>query len=607
LRYLVIPAFILAIVGCSSEENQLADIESPASVTSELNVWLDGEFAEYLDFSPMAKSRLGDKSDYDKLDDVSISMMDRRLDWRRNSVQQMKTKFDRADLDAEGRRSFDLWVFMLERSEAGVEFRTHRYIFGRNGPHTSLPRSFISYHKVDDLSDMQAYISRLNQGGRYLRQYLDRAKLSVSLGVRAPYFDYETALSQIERVLGGEPFKRGSDSALWADISAKVLALLEAKKITSDQSEVLLNQARQALLIEVEPAYDEISAWLKADLANVSEDARGAWSLPDGDAYYNYRLAQNTTLPMSADEIHNIGLTEVARIQLEMEAIKSRVGFEGSLQEFFTHARSGEEFYFPNSDEGRADYLALANRHLDALTEKLPEYFGLLPKAPLVVKRVEAFREQAGAAAHYSRGTKDGARPGVFYVHLIDMKAASKFRLENLAYHEGLPGHHMQISIQQELESIPRFRTYHGYTAYSEGWALYAELLGKEMGFYDDPYADFGRLSGEIWRAIRLVVDTGIHAKRWTEEEAVRYAMENSARPEASVKSEIRRYFNNPGQATAYKIGMLQILKFRKKARLALGQDFDIRGFHDAVLGSGSLPMPALEARVDDWITSKKN
>jgi uncharacterized protein (DUF885 family) len=219
---------------------------------------------------------------------------------------------------------------------------------------------------------------------------------------------------------------------------------------------------------------------------------------------------------------------------------------------------------------------------------------------------VEAFRESAGGAAHYRSGTKDGSRPGVFYVHLADMRAVAVNRLENLAYHEGLPGHHMQRSIQKELDGVPQFRANGSYTAFTEGWGLYAELLGKEMGGYLDPYSDMGRLSGEIWRAVRLVVDTGIHAKQWTEDQAVQYALENSPRPELSVRSEIKRYFNNPGQATAYKIGMLKILEYRAKAEAELGEKFDIKAFHDTVLGSGPLPMTALEAKIDRWIESVK-
>jgi len=331
------------------------------------------------------------------------------------------------------------------------------------------------------------------------------------------------------------------------------------------------------------------------------------WSLPNGEAYYDARLASMTTLPLTADEIHETGIAEVARIQAEMEQIKRQVGFEGTLQEFFTYLREDDQFYFPSTDEGRNEYLNLADELLARMYERLPDYFGILPKAGLQVKRVEAFRETAGGAAHYAVGTKDGSRPGTFYAHLIDMRAASIFRLENLAYHEGVPGHHMQRSIQVELENVRHFRAAKGYTAYSEGWGLYAEYLGKEMGFYNDPYAEFGRLSGEIWRAVRLVVDTGIHAKQWTQEQAVDYALQNSARPEASVRAEIRRYFNNPGQATAYKIGMLKIQEGRAKAEAELGDDFDIRDFHDTVLGSGQLPMAVLEAEVDSWIESVRN
>ncbi|MCZ6503110.1 MAG: DUF885 domain-containing protein [Gammaproteobacteria bacterium] len=606
MKYMFSLAILVLLFGCSPAGNQVTDA-NPAkaeniSETQRLNSWLDEEFINYLDFSPLAKTRLGDKSDYDELDDVSEAMADKRLDWRRRSVAEMKSNFDRDKLTTEGRLSWDLWVYMLNQAEEGVPFRRHAYLFGRRGPHTSLPNNLINYHKVDDLSDMQAYISRLNQSQRYLLQYLERAQLSAADGIRAPYFDYEVAIIQSKRVLKGEPFTSEGSSALWSDITLKIDKLHDAGVVTDAQVTELTDKARKALLEKLKPAYEDIVHWLQSDLSNVVRDAKGVWALPNGKAFYVYALAQRTTLPLTADEIHETGLSEVARIQAEMEGIKSRVGFEGSLSEFFVYLREDERFYFPNTDEGRAGYLALANQYLDAMKQKLPEFFGILPKAGLEVRRVEAFREHPGAAAHYMRGTKDGSRPGVFYAHLADMKATAKYRLENLAYHEGLPGHHHQGSIQQELEGIPRFRTYHGYTAYSEGWGLYSELLGKEMGFYEDPYSDFGRLTGELWRAIRLVVDTGIHAKQWTEQQSIDYALLNSPKPEIAVRSEIRRYFNSPAQATAYKIGMLKILELRAKAKNDLGDKFDIRDFHDTVLGGGSLPMSLLERRINEWI-----
>ena len=597
----------LLVAACSPQDSAESSAYPAASDdgSARLNAWLDAEYSAELDFSPLAKTRLGDKSAHGELDDVSEQAMQARLAWRRDSVARLQEEFDYQQLDAEAKRSYDLWIYQLSQAEEAARFSRHGFIFGRNGPQASLPNSLINYQTVENEDDARAYISRLEQSGRYLLQYLERTQRAAEDGIRAPFFDYRQALSEIERITTGLPFNAMGESALWQDITRKFNALAASGAVSQARADALLEEASEAIVINMLPAYREISAWLEADLANVSEVAQGAWSLPDGEAYYQQRLERMTTLPLSAEEIFDTGVAEVARIQTEMEAIKAQVGFEGTLQDFFGFIRSDDRFYHPNTDEGRAAYIADADTILEATYAKLPEFFGILPKAGLQVKRVEPFREQDGGAAHYARGTKDGSRPGTFYAHLSDMRAASKHRLENLAYHEGGPGHHMQISIQQELEGLPAFRTNKGYTAFSEGWGLYAEGLGKEMGGYQDPYADFGRLSGEIWRAVRLVVDTGIHAKGWTQEEAVQYALENSPRPEPSVQSEIRRYFNNPGQATAYKIGMLRIQAIRAQAEEALGAEFDIRDFHDQVLGSGQLPMSMLEAKIGAWVAQQ--
>lgn len=585
-----------------SQESVTAD--SVAAETTRFVAWLDERYAELLDFSPMTKTRQGDKSNYGDLNDVSEAALDRALQWRRDSVARMQAEFNKDLLDTEAQLSWDLWEYQLEMAEMNLPFRRHSFIFGRNGPQSSLPNDLINFHVVSSVSDMEAYISRLQQSERYMQQYLERAKLAAADGIRAPFFDYDMAMSEIQRVTSGAPFGGEGSSAIWTDITDKLNQLLQSGAATQQQAAQLEEAARTALLENFKPSYDEVLAWLETDRANVPDQAVGASSLPNGAEYYSARLRTMTTLPLTADEIHQLGVSEVARIHTEMEDIKRQVGFEGSLQEFFNFMRENDDFYFENTDQGRADYLAMADDVLADVAKKLPDYFGILPKASLEVRRVEAFRESAGGAAHYRSGTKDGSRPGVFYVHLADMRAVAVNRLENLAYHEGLPGHHMQRSIQQELEDIPKFRANGGYTAFTEGWGLYAELLGKEMGGYLDPYSDMGRLSGEIWRAVRLVVDTGIHAKKWTEDQAVQYALENSPRPELSVRSEIKRYFNNPGQATAYKIGMLKILEYRAKAEAELGDKFDIKAFHDTVLGSGPLPMTALEAKIDRWIDS---
>jgi uncharacterized protein (DUF885 family) len=282
------------------------------------------------------------------------------------------------------------------------------------------------------------------------------------------------------------------------------------------------------------------------------------------------------------------------------------VGFKGTLLEFFNFMRTSPQFQLPNTDAGRAQYIKMSEDYLAGMTAKLPEYFGILPKAKLVVKRVEPFREEPGGAQHYFPSTPDGSRPGVFYAHLSDMKAMPTYTLEAIAYHEGVPGHHMQISIAQELTGIPKFRTQYFYTAYAEGWGLYSEALSKDMGFYKDPYSDFGRLGAEIWRAIRLVVDTGIHSKGWTEEQAVKYFLDNGPTPEGAVRSEVRRYIVWPGQATCYKIGMIKIQELRALAQKELGDKFTYAGFHDTVLGGGALPLPVLETKVKRWIEKTK-
>ena len=293
----------------------------------------------------------------------------------------------------------------------------------------------------------------------------------------------------------------------------------------------------------------------------------GSLTLPDGRAWYAASLRLQTTTDKSAEEIHAIGLREVARIHREMDAIRQHVHFQGDSKAFFEFMRTDRQFYPASTDQSRADYLRVSENLIESLKPRLPEHFGRLPKAELVVRRVEAFREMPGGAAHYYRPTPDGKQPGIFYSHMSDMSALATWAQEAVTYHEGIPGHHMQIAIATELTNLPTFRTQYGYTAYSEGWGLYAEGLAKEMGLYTNPYNDFGRLSSELWRAVRLVADTGIHDAGWTEDEAVKYALENSPRPEPAVRSEIRRFILWPGQATSYKIGAMEILRLREESR----------------------------------------
>jgi uncharacterized protein (DUF885 family) len=329
---------------------------------------------------------------------------------------------------------------------------------------------------------------------------------------------------------------------------------------------------------------------------------RGAWSLPDGAAFYAHRLQSSTTTSLGAEEIHRIGLQQVARIHNEMERIKARLGFTGTLQAFFAHINDSAEFKYPNTPEGREAYLADGRRFIAQVMEAAPRFFRRLPRAPLEVRAVEAFRQETAAVAFYNRPAPDGSRPGIFYVNLADMNQVLRPQVEAIAYHEGAPGHHFQIALAQELPGLPKFRRFGGYGAYAEGWGLYAEGLGKEMGFYREPISEFGMLSTQLWRAIRLVVDTGIHHHHWTREQAIDYFTANGLLSRRDATKEVERYFNNPGQATSYMIGSLRILALRDRARTALGDRFDIRDFHGVVLENGSLPLDVLEELVDAWI-----
>ncbi|MDZ4761992.1 MAG: DUF885 domain-containing protein [Alphaproteobacteria bacterium] len=601
-------ALLSLLAGCGPAEDAAPKVtpETIAAESQKLTDYLNAEYEEELQMSPEELTSQGRKEQYGALDDRSEAAAEADLAWRRTSVADMKSQIAYDMLNEDARTSYDVWELELARAERSAPFRRHRYIFARGGAHTGLPNFLINFHRVDEKADMEAYIARVGLIDNALDQLLERARLSGADGIRQPGFAYEQAIGEVKRVTTGAPFTPGADSALFADAKGKIKALQDGGKITAEEAKGMTAAASAAMTTEMKPAYDRLGAWLAEDRANASPAAQGVSALPDGTNYYNTMLNLMTTTEMTADQIHDLGLAEVARIKAEMETIKTAVGFGGTLEEFFTFMRNEKRFFYPNTDAGREEYLALARTYLDGMARKLPEYFGILPKAALEVRRVEAFREEPGGAQHYMSATPDGSRPGVFYAHLSDMSSMSIYQLESIAFHEGSPGHHMQISIAQELTGLPKFRTQYGYTAFSEGWGLYSEALAKEMGFYTDPYSDFGRLGGEIWRACRLVLDTGIHSRGWTEEQAVDYFMKNSPVPEGAVRSEVRRYISSPGQATAYKIGMIAIQKLRDEARAELGEKFDYRAFHDVVLGGGSVPLPVLEARVRRWVETQK-
>ncbi|WP_369060277.1 DUF885 domain-containing protein [Caulobacter sp. 73W] len=577
-----------------------------SDLDKQLTAYLDAAFEQDLSQDPERLTRLGRKTLNNQLADRSDAAAAKRLAWRKQSVAEMRRRFDPKKLGDDARTSFEMWELELTRAEESNRWRGHGYVFGRGGPHAGLPNFLINAHRVDTPADMQAYVARVAAIGPALDVQLDRAKRSAAAGVRAPRFSYEQSLDEVRRLMTGAPFAGEGETALFADAKTKIGKLKTGGKINDAQAATFQKAVADAMIAKMKPAYDRLAAWLTADVANTSPEPKGAVSLPDGVAYYNAMLRQQTTTDMTADQIHDLGLAEVKRIRGEMETLKAKIGFKGKLEEFFVFMRTDNRFYVSDDDAGRAKYLKMSEDYLAAMKAELPKYFNRIPRSNLIVKRVESFREEPGGAAHYSSGAPDGSRPGVFYVHLSDIRATPIYEIEGTSYHEGWPGHHMQISLAQEMTGVPVFRTQTGYGAYVEGWGLYVELLAKEAGFYKDAYSDFGRLGREIWRAIRLVVDTGIHAKGWSEAQALEFYTANSPQPVGKIRSEIRRYFVNPGQATSYKVGMVKILALRAKARQSLGDRFDLKGFHDTVLSAGALPLSVLEARVDRWVAERK-
>ncbi|NMP31264.1 DUF885 domain-containing protein [Thalassotalea sp. M1531] len=612
---------VAALSACQPSNNQAENSQAPnaqaaspaieQSVMTEsekLNQWFDVKYEEQLQTSPLMLTFLGRKDKYDEFNLMNREEEKQNLDWQAASVEELKSKFDYKKLDEEAKSSYDLWIYQFEEAKEAFSFPNNGYVFTQmNGMQAFLTQFMINFHKVDEATDMSAYNKRIGGLATALSNLLVQAKENAEYGVRPPKFAYQGVIEQAQNVITGQPFDDSEkDAPLWADAKKKVAALKEAGKIDEAAATALLAETEKALKETYLPAYQSLVSWFEQDMVNADEVATGVAKQPNGVTYYNMRLKQSTTTALTAEQIHEIGLSEVARITEEMIAIKEKVGFEGDLQEFFKFIKTDEQFFYPNNDDGRQGYITDTEAFLDVINEKLPEYFGILPKAPLVVKRVEPFREQDGAAQHYFPGTPDGSRPGVYYAHLSDMSSMPKNEMEGIAYHEGNPGHHMQISIAQELTSVPQFRTQAGFTAYSEGWGLYSELLAKEMGGYQNDFSDFGRLVNEIWRAVRLVVDTGLHAKGWTEEQAFEYFKSKAPVAEDAIRSEVRRYIVWPGQATAYKIGMLKILEIRANAKEELGEKFDIRGFHDTILGGGAMPLPLLEKRVKGWVNKVK-
>lgn len=590
------------IAGVAARAHTAAEI---AAESAKANAFFERAFDEQVARSPEFMTQLGMKKDYDRWDDRSDRREYEDLALTARQLAELKQQIDFEALDPQTAISYRLFLHEGERRIEGWRWRHHDYVFNQmNGFHAEAPAFLINFHRVDDVADARAYVARLRGLAPLFDQLMEGAKVRQKMGVLPPKFVFPLVIESCREVIDGAPFTAGEKkSALWDDFETKVGALKNADDATKQQ---LLADGHAALLGAVKPAYEKLIALLQ-EQEKVATDDDGVWKLPDGAAFYDYRLRSSTTTNMSADEVHELGLREVARIHRGMEEIMHRTGFQGDIQAIFQYVREDPKFYYPTTPEGKAAYVRRATKIIDDMKARLPEFFGTLPKADLVVKVVEPFREKGSAAAFYEQPAVDGSRPGVYYVNTIDMQGVPIFEMETLAHHEGIPGHHMQIAIAQEMQGIPKFRRFGGNTAYIEGWALYAEYFPKEFGFYQDPQMDFGRLYDELLRAVRLVVDTGVHTKRWTREQVMDYFRKNTPNPERDIFTETNRYIVWPGQACSYKIGMIKILELRELAKKELGAAFDLREYHDLVLTNGALPMAMLEENVRAWIARKKS
>ena len=563
-----------------------APSESVAERSKALSALLAEIWEDTLKHSPEFASTLGDKRYNDQLTDYSSQEVNAALARGAGFIQRLG-EIDTTGLPEQEQLSKELMLRSLIDDQEGARFKEWEMPVSQfDGLHISLPR-LVSQLQIDNVKDYDDYIARLKKIPTAFSQIRTNMEFGMDDGRMPAAYLMDKVVVQAQTLADQRP--TDSPFALPLKKFPKTVSAEDQKRITTE----LL----AAIETDVLPAYQRFTKFLKAQYVPKGRKEPGVWSIPDGDAYYAYRIRQSTTLTKSAAEIHQIGLDEVKRDEAEMLVIVHQLGF-ADLQSF----RKALETNSKEHPASKEQLLDAYRGYLAQMKPRLPELVGRLPKAPMEVVPLPEYIGKDQPPAYYEQGTPDGSRPGRVNVNLYDFSKRSLASVEVIAYHEGIPGHHLQISIAQELTGLPEFRKQAYYTAYTEGWGLYSERLGKEIGFYKDPYSDYGRLEADMWRAIRLVIDTGVHSQHWTRQQMVDYFHEHSAIDEPTIQSEVDRYIAWPGQALGYKMGQLKLLELRQRAKTALGAKFDLRAFHDEVLDSGALPMDVLEQRVNSWI-----
>ena len=605
---LVASGVMFALSGCMNTElsthtntsAQLNTVSASAGIVSELSAeqQLDVLVAQYYDesltYSPISATYNG-RNEFNDQFTPEISKENRAKKAAFYKKYQQRLNFiDKAQLTGQSLLSFEILERDLALKLEGMQFPDYLLPINQMaGAHNTFAGfgSGQSAQPFNTVEDYTAFISRSEGFVKWLASVERSMAQGIKLGITLP----KPLAEKLQPQFAAHVVKNAEDSLFWGPIKKL------PDSFSAQQKQKITAQYRQLIMQHLVPAYKSMSDFLANQYIANSRESVGYSDLPNGKAWYEYQIKKNTTLSLSADEIHDIGLSEVSRILSEMKKVKETVGFKGELSEFFDHLRDSDEFYYDTPEELIAAYENVKKK-IDA---RLPLLFNIAPKAPYVVKAVEAYRAQSAAGASYASPAPDGSRPGIFYINAYNLKAQPKFLLETLSIHEAAPGHHFQIALQQEIEGLPDFRKFGGYTVFAEGWALYAESLGKELGLFTDPYMWYGRLSDEQLRAMRLVLDTGFHAKGWTRQQGIDYMLANSSMAKSDVIAEVERYIAWPGQALSYKLGQFKIQELRDFSKKELGNKFDIKAFHTQILIDGALPMPILEEKIKRWVKSQ--
>ncbi|MCH8943970.1 MAG: DUF885 domain-containing protein [Proteobacteria bacterium] len=587
-------AAIFLVAGCGESKNQGAPEATEVGAAGALSVLFDDHFERNLELNPLNATFIGDYRYNDRLANSNGPEYRAASEAMDQEFLQRLLAIDREQLGEQDRLSYDIFKINRELSLESNQFPSHLQPINQ---FYAITNSFVqlgsgsSAHPFKTVKDYEDFLSRADDFAVIIDQIISNMKQGMQEGVTQPRILMEKLVPQVASQIIDDP----RESAFYMPV------INMPEDFSADDRERLTVAFEDKISNTIIPAYQRLNNFLGDEYIAAARETVGLYAQPNGEAWYAYMVRLRTTTDMTPDEIHQIGLDEVARIHGEMHGVMEEAGFEGDLKDFFEFVNSDDQFFYDEAEELIQGYRDMS----DHIAELATELFDVFPKSEFEVRRVEPFREASASGGSYRSGTPDGSRPGVFYANAYNIKARGKWAMESLFLHEAIPGHHFQIMIQRENEDLPDFRRFGGFTAYSEGWGLYAESLGRELGVYVDPYSYFGGLNAELWRSIRLVVDTGIHAKGWTRQEVLDYMYANSAVAEVRAVAEAERFMAIPGQALAYKIGQLKIREIRDKAEASLGDKFSVKDFHTEVLKDGAMPLSMLESKLDRWVESQ--